>query len=61
MPILAVRCLIQYTYLMSTIPEDTTESVESLRERDALALAQLIYDIYIEKKTLEKKGDNSGS
>lgn len=32
------------------------ESAE-LRERDALALAELIYDIYIEKKQSEASND----
>lgn len=34
-------------------------TVEELRERDALALAQLIYDIYQEKKIKEKKDASS--
>ncbi len=28
----------------------TDEEIETLRKRDALALAQLLYDIYIEQK-----------
>lgn len=28
----------------------TSEEPEALRKRDALALAQLIYDIYVEQK-----------
>lgn len=37
--------------------EPTTEELETPRERDAMALAQLIYDIYIEKKASESKDD----
>lgn len=35
------------------------ESIEELRKRDAMALAQLIYDIYQEKKRKEKNDDLS--
>lgn len=32
-----------------------TEEVDKLRKRDAMALAELIYDIYTEKKAKEQK------
>lgn len=34
-------------------------TIEELRERDALALAELIYDIYQEKKRKERSDDIS--
>jgi hypothetical protein len=37
------------------------ESIEVLRKRDAMALAQLIYDIYQDKKRKEKNNDVSSS
>lgn len=33
------------------------DELEEARERDALALAELIYDIYIEKKQSEASND----
>lgn len=33
------------------------ESIEKLRKRDAMALAQLIYDIYQDKKRKEKNDE----
>ena len=32
-----------------------TDQIEELRKRDAMALAQLIYDIYAEKKLADRK------
>ncbi len=37
------------------------ESIEKLRKRDAMALAQLIYDIYQEKKRKENNNDVSSN
>jgi hypothetical protein len=46
---------------MAYVPPDEPESIEELRKRDALAFAELLYDIYQEKKAKESAPDEPES